>query len=397
MSKQNHRERVTRRAVLKGTAAAGVAIAGAPMVARGLIRQAKASSKPGVIRFRAAGTTATPGDWSRFEKETGLKMEASVEKDDTALFINDVINNDAGDRFDLFLSLAGAQQPLQEGGFILPVDASRLKNWAGVSQDVRDMPLLKPVGGQNWGVPIYMNADSFGYFAGELNEPRPPGEVSWDLAFNSEKTLGRVSLDDNFFTLSWAGAYLKVKGLAPIDDPANMTAEEVRATADFLIERKRAGQFRNLWATFDDQVANFVNHEVLVQRSWEPAVNEAQRQGLDVHYAAVPNDEFYIKWMQAAFIPAQAEDRNLDEIYTAIDWLLSGSYAAQLTPLRGYVTSRPDLGLELAKAEIPDAVPELEKGVFKINKKFATNLFWFSGLPDTLQEHQQQMERFKNA
>lgn len=392
-----NRKPTSRRTFVKRAAGAGAVALAAPMVLRGLTRQAKATYQPGVIRFRAAGTTASLPDWSVFEKETGLKMEASVEKDDPGIFYNDVMVNDAGERFDLYLSLAGAQKTLMEGGWVLPIDGSRLKNWAGISKHVRDAPLLKEEDGQNWGVPMYMNADTFGYFPTDLGEPRPPGEVSWSLIFDSEKTKGRVSIDDNYFSLSWAGAYLKAKGLADINDAANMTASEVETAANYLIERKKAGQFRNLWSSYDDQISNFANREVLAMRCWEPAVKEAQRQGLDVEYASTP--EFYIKWMQAAFIPAEAEDRNLDEIYTAIDWLLGGGYAAHLTPVRGYVTARPDLGIEYAKEHNmgDEVVKALEENLYKIQVKFANPEFWFSGVPDTLAEHEAQMGRFKNA
>jgi spermidine/putrescine-binding protein len=323
---------------------------------------------------------------------------ATVEKDDPGVFYNDVMVNDAGDRFDIYLSLAGVQQTLAEGGWVLPIDGSRLKNWAGVSSDVKDIPLLKPdAEGQNWGVPIYMNADTFGYFPADLDEPRPPDPVSWGLIFDSEKTMGRVSIDDNYFSLSWAAGYMKAAGLADISDSANMTASEVETVADYMIERKKAGQFRNLWNTYDDQISNFVNGEVLAMRCWEPAVKDARGQGLDVVYAVT--DEFYIKWMQAAFIPSQAEDRNLDEIYTAIDWLLGGGYAATLTPLRGYVTSRPDLGLQYAREMSmgDDVVASMEENLFKIEVKFAQPEFWFSGVPDTLAEHERHMARFKNV
>jgi spermidine/putrescine-binding protein len=388
------RKALSRRSFVKS---AGAGIIGAPMVLTGLIRRAHADYKPGVIRFRAAGTTASPKDWSLFEKETGLKMEASVEKDDPGVFYNDVKVNDAGQRFDLYLSLAGVQKTLADGGYVLPIDGSRLKNWAGVSKDVRDMPLLKEKDGKNWGVPIYMNADTFGYFPDELKEPSPPGEVSWSLVFDNEKTKGRVSIDDNYFSLSWAGAYMKAKHLADIKNAANMTPSEVETVANYMIERKKAGQFRNLWNTYDDQVSNFVNHEVLAQRCWEPAVKDARAQGLNVRYASTP--EFYIKWMQAAFIPAEAKDRNLDEIYTALDWLLGGGYSASLTPLRGYVTSRPDLGIEYAKEHNlgNEVVQSLEENLYKIKVKFAHPEFWFSGVPDTLAQHNEQMERFKNA
>ena len=256
--------------------------------------------------------------------------------------------NDAGDRFDIYLSLAGVQQTLAEGGWVLPIDGSRLKNWAGVSSDVKDIPPAQTgCGRQNWGVPIYMNADTFGYFPALLDEPRPPDPRLLGPDLRQREDHGPRLHRRQLFQPVLGCRIHEAAGLADIKDSANMTASEVETVADYMIERKKAGQFRNLWNTLRRPDLELRQRRVLAMPCWEPAVKDARGQGLDVVYAVT--DEFYIKWMQAAFIPSQAEDRNLDEIYTAIDWLLGGGYAATLTPLRGYVTSRPDLGLEYAK------------------------------------------------
>ena len=390
--------KITRRRFMKGAAGTAAAITAAPMIAKGLTRQAKADYKPGTIRLLGGASTLIPGDWTQFEKDTGLKMEFSLLKDDPGVFFNDVMVNDAGSRYDIISMLAGVQGPLVEGDWILPIDKSRIPNWAGVEPGVKSNPQLTGMETDVlWGVPMYMNADTFGYFPEKLNEPRPPEEVSWNLVFDNEKTLGQSAVGDNFYTLTFAAAYMKYHNLATIDKPENMTASEVAAVADYMIERKQAGQFRTYWSTFDDQISNFVNGEALAQVCWEPAVKESRKQGADIEYAWTP--EFYVKWMAAGFIPVQAEDRgNLDEIYAAFDWFCGGSYGALLGPLRGYATPRPDLALEWAKEHdySEDKIEAISDNLDKLKFKYANPQFWFLAVPDTLQEHEREMARFMN-
>ena len=272
--------KINRRRFMKGAVGAAATISAAPMIAKGLTRQAKADAKPGTIRLLGGASTLIPGDWTQFEKDTGLKMEFSLLKDDPGVFFNDVMVNDAGSRYDIISMLAGVQGPLVEGDWILPIDRSRIPNWAGVEPGVKSNPQLTGMETDVlWGVPMYMNADTFGYFPDLLGEPRPPEEVSWNLVFDNEKTLGQSAVGDNFYTLTFAAAYMKYHNLATIDQPENMTASEVAAVADYMIERKKAGQFRTYWSTFDDQISNFVNGEALAQVCWEPAVKEIAQAG----------------------------------------------------------------------------------------------------------------------
>lgn len=390
---------LSRRDVIKGAAGAA-AIVGAPAVLKGLTRRARAQEK-GVIRMLFTAPTMIPGDWTRFEQDTGLKMEDTVIKDDPGIFLTEVEVNDAGDRFDLISTLSGVEQSLIDGGYIIQAETGPVGNWAGMPDSIKAIPYLvrdlSPDGGKVWGMPLAMNADSFGYLPAKLNEPRPPEEASWSLVFDSEKTMGRSSTGDNYIYLWEALAYLKNIGKLEVKDILNPSPAEARATADFLIERKQAGQFRNFWKIFDDQVADMKNGEVDAIRCWEPAVREANKAGGDWVYANAR--EFYTKWLHAAYIPAQVEDRgNLEEVYTALDWFLSGGYAATITPLRGYLNGRPDLAVEYASAkDMDDISTEMEAAQAKMKLKFAKEDFWFSAVPEHLQEMQAQMDRVLNA
>jgi spermidine/putrescine-binding protein len=342
-------------------------------------------------------TVALP-DWSAFEKDTGLKMEWTPIDDQIGVFLHEVEANDAGERYDLFAAFP-VWKPLVDKGHLLPIDGSRLPNWGGASESVRSSPLITAGGdGGVWTIPLVMNADSFAYFPDMLGLPKPPEPISWNILFDNEKTKGKVALDDSFFTLQHCGAYLKWNKLAEIGNPGNLTSSECETVANYLIERKKAGQFRTFWVTFDEQVALLVNGEVVAETAWEPAAIEAKKQGVAAEYAWCI--EGYDKWMNSAFIPKQAEARgNLDNIYKALDWLLGGTYAAEIAVLRGYVTPRADLGLKFASSSgwAAEKIAEIEATVAKLEKKFAHELFWNNGWPDDVAAYEREMARFKNA
>jgi putative spermidine/putrescine transport system substrate-binding protein len=388
------RPRWTRRRLLKNTITAAAALA-APTIVKGPLRPARAADN--VVRVMGVSTVALP-DWSAFEKDTGLKMEWTPIDDQIGVFLHEVEANDAGERYDLFAAFP-VWQPLVEKGHLLPIDGNRLPNWAGAAESVRKSPLITSGGdGGVWTIPLVMNADSFAYFPGVLGLPMPPEPISWNVLFDNEKTKGMVALDDSFFTLQHCAAYLKWNKLADIGNPGNLTATECETVANYLIERKKAGQFRTFWVTFDEQVALLLNQEVVAETAWEPAAIEAKKQGVPVEYAWCI--EGYDKWMNSAFIPKQAEARGkLDQIYKALDWLLGGAYAAEIAVLRGYVTPRADLGLEFAKASgwAAEKTGEIESTVTKLDKKFAHELFWNNGWPDDVSAYEREMARFKNA
>jgi putative spermidine/putrescine transport system substrate-binding protein len=387
-----------RRRFLKRAGASALALAAGSSA---LIRKSKpAPAQDNVIRMMGVTTVALP-DWSQFEADTGLKMEFTPIDDNIGIFYHEVKANDAGDRYDLFAQLTGVYPSLRDEGYIMSLDPTQMPLWAGASKDVTESPLLlstTAAGVASYGVPLVFNADTFGYFPVKLNEPRPPEAVSFDLVFDNQKTMGLVGLDDSFFTLTYAAGFMKGRGLAQIDKPADLTPEECVVVADYLIERKKAGQFRTFWATFEEQVSLFVNEEVLASICWEPGVKDAQRQGADVEFATC--HEGFAKWMIAGFIPTQVKERgNIANVYKALDWFLGGAYAAEIAGLRGYATARPDLALDYAAANnwTDDQVQVIHDNIHKIKVKFAHPEWWDSGVPRYLEAFEREMDRFRNA
>ncbi|MCK1579768.1 extracellular solute-binding protein [Bradyrhizobium sp. 168] len=382
--------KINRRTALAGLGASALAMPA-------IIRAAQADPS-NTIRWMGSPTTALD-DWSSFERDTGLKMEFTpFFTDNVGAFYNEMLVNRAGDRIDIINSLAGSQKRLVQEGQVSPLDLKKLKNYDGILPTIKNSSLLHASGGKDWAVPLAFNADSFGYFPDKLGLPRPPEPLTWDVVLNDKKTLGRTAIEGDVMSLVIAGMYVKSHNIAEIADPANMTAEECKLATDWLIGRKKAGQFRSFWKTYDEQVANFTNGEVIAQQCWEPAVKGAKTAGLDVEYATC--NDFYYLWMHSLFVPAQAAGRgNLDNIYKALDWIIGGAYAAEINRKYGYTSARVDLGLEYAKAHgwSTKDIENLQFGIDKTRLKFQKPHFWVGGAPDALQVHEAELARFRNA
>jgi len=378
-----------RRDALKG---AGAAIA-APAILK--LSPSAARAQENTVRIMGPGVVALE-NWTEFEDEAGVKIEWVSIDSDPGVFLQEVIANEAGEDYDLFCFDGGTEERLGPDGLILPIDETAMKRWGDVPDTVKRSPLLTGKDGTQYGVPIVFNADSFAYFPDKTAATEP---LSYSLLFDDASTMGKVALEDTWLTtFAMAGMYLKHHGLATIGEPSNMTAAEARATADFLIERKNAGQFRALWATWEESIDLMANGEVLVQNCWEPAVKALQRDGHNVRYAYTI--EGYNKWMLGAYVPTQAKDRGaLEKIYRVIDTFLGGSYGAQIAVLRGYATGNPRLSLEYARTAgwSDEQVAAIEANVAKIDEKFAAEQFWQNASPDHAQDIESEWQRFVQA
>ena len=123
-------------------------------------------------------------------------------------------------------------------------------------------------------MPTVLQGDSFAYL------PQETGELDSYAALFDPAFKGFVALEDNYTTAGQKTAlFLKHSGQAPINDPADMTPEEVKTVIDFLVEQKKAGQFRVVWSSFEQAVNLITSKEVHVIDCWEPMVFVARISG----------------------------------------------------------------------------------------------------------------------
>jgi hypothetical protein len=176
-----------------------------------------------------------------------------------------------------------------------------------------------------------------------------------------------------------------------------MTPEEFKSVIDFLIEQKKAGQFRVVWNSFEQAVNLITSKEVYVIDCWEPMVFVAKDQGVDAVYA--DPKEGYLLWAMAAYIvknPDRSEEQT-EAVYALLDFMLGGWYGAKITNLRGYMTNPQ--AAEYAAANPTEFPAEEASRVAEITAnvqgKFQKGGTWQNRWPTHVEVYEAEWARFK--
>ena len=198
------RDLTTRRTLLIRVGATGATVVLAPLAH---MRPSAFAQAADAVQMWGVGTV-TLEDWGTFNQETGVDVTFTASPDVPGDIINQIMVQGAGERYDLLASDGGIEDVMGPEGHFLPIDTSKLTNWEGVPESLKSSPLIS-ADGTLYGIPVVYNADSFGYYPEDLG-----GEVdSFKVLFDDERTIGKVSLEDNWLTtLPMAATYLKGNG-----------------------------------------------------------------------------------------------------------------------------------------------------------------------------------------
>lgn len=384
-----------RRAFLGATA-----LFGSAGLAAGLFGRMAQAQSGLTVTLADIGVGDPGGDWSRFTAETGNNVNLVAMGNAPSAVVNQLLAGGGQSTFDLINIVGGMQKPLAEAGLISEIDTSKLPNWEKntyISQYLAaGTPGFDFIGydGKLYGVPTVLQADAFAYL------PDKTGELDSYGALFDPKFRGFVSLEDNYTTAGQKTAlYLKASGLAQIENPADMTPEELKTVIDFLIERKKEGQFRVIWSSFEQAVNLLVSGEVHVMDCWEPMVFVAKSQGINAKYAAPK--EGYLLWAMAAYVvnnPARSQEQT-DAAYALLDFMLGPWYGATITGLRGYMTNPAAADFaaanpDLFKPEDAERIAAITKGV---QERFAVGGTWQNRWPTNVDLYEEEWQRFKAA
>jgi len=340
-----------------------------------------------------------PGDWSNFTKSTGSEVNVVAIGNSPSAVVNQLVAGGGRTALDIINIVGGMQKPLAEADLIQEIDTSRLKNWDKNSYIDEYLAPGTPgfdfIGyeGKTYGIPTVLQADSFAYL------PDETGELDSLSALFDPRFRGFVSIEDNYTTAGQKTAlYLKKNGLAEISDPANMTPSELSTVIDFLIEKKKDGQFRVIWSSFEQAVNLLVNREVHVMDCWEPMVIVANQKGANVKYAKPK--EGYLLWAMAAYIVNNPErsEAETEATYQLLDFMLGPWYGATITNLRGYMTNSQ--APEFAKSndsfdtETAERINAIDVGV---KDKFTFGGTWQNRWPTEVELYEEEWQRFKSV
>ena len=181
-------------------------------------------------------------------------------------------------------------------------------------------------------IPTIYNADTLGIRPDLVGRPIRNWRDLVDPAFKGKSSI----LNIPSIGIMDAAMVMESLGRMKYGDKGNMTRDEIEKTTAFLIEAKRAGQFRAFWKSFDESVNLMASGEVVIQSMWSPAVTAVRSRGIACTYQ--PLEEGYRAWGGGLGLSKNLSGMELDAAYDYINWYLSGWAGAYLNR-QGYYSA----------------------------------------------------------
>jgi len=181
-------------------------------------------------------------------------------------------------------------------------------------------------------IPTIYNADTLGIRPDLVGKPISNWKDIMDPAFKGKTSI----LNIPSIGIMDAAMICESMGEITYGDKGNMTKEEIDKTIAVLTEAKNAGQFRAFWKTFDESVNLMASGEVIIQSMWSPAVAAVRAKGIPCVYQ--PLEEGYRAWGGGIGLAAHLSGLELDAAYEYINWYLSGWVGAYLNR-QGYYSA----------------------------------------------------------
>lgn len=192
-------------------------------------------------------------------------------------------------------------------------------------------------------IPTIYNADTLGIRPDLVGRPIDSWKDILDPKFKGRTAI----LNIPSIGIMDAAMICESAGIAKYGDKGNMTKAEIDKTIGFLIDTKKAGQFRAFWKTFDESVNLMASGEVIIQSMWSPAITAVRSKGIPCIYQ--PLKEGYRAWGGGLGLAKHLSGLELDAAYEYINWYLSGWVGAFLNR-QGYYSAV----LDTAKAHMSE-------------------------------------------
>ncbi len=172
-------------------------------------------------------------------------------------------------------------------------------------------------------LPQVYNADSIGYRPDLVGHKVTEWKELIDPKFKGKAAI----LDVPAIGIMDAALCMESADLIKYGNKGNMTKAEIDFTVNKLIELKKAGHFRATWTTFDQSVQLMAAGEVVIQSMWSPAVAAVRVKGIPCVYAPVfikGEKEGYRGWCNGMGLMKHLSGKKLDAAYEYLNWYLSG-------------------------------------------------------------------------
>lgn len=373
--------------------AAGLAVAGTP------VSQALAADPLKLWTIGIAKVGAK--DWSAMEAQAGIEIAYSAKSARADEAIQKMVVGDGNKLYDALSDNGGGMEDaMASQKVVTELDVSRIPNWKNVVPRYLEGGAAASTirhKGKIVAIPYISNADSLAYnrsvIGGDLD--------SWAALFDAQ-FKGRAAMQNDFGpTMTNTAIYLKQTGKQDIEDPSNMTAAEVKGVCQFLIEKKKAGQFRTFWDGFQNGVDLLASEEVLVSSCWEPVqIVAAKKSAKDIAYGTM--QEGHQTWNNVFMLTKGGESRGqADAFYKLMNVYLSPWFGALTLATFGFTPQMEGVG-EYVAAHTDDFDAATREAIStRIANKAARNAVagnsWQNVFPTHIRDYQDWWARVQAA
>ena len=262
-------------------------------------------------------------------EQSGIEIAAIAKSARADESIQKMVVGDGNALYDAMTDNGGGMEDaLASQGAISELDVSRIPNWANIEERYLDGGEAADTiryEGKVVAIPYISNADTLAFNHDVIGEEL----TSWEALFD-EQFKGRAAMQNDFGpTLTNTAIYLKQSGKQDIENPSDMSEAEVKGVCQFLIEKKKAGQFRTFWDGFQNGVDLLASEEVLVSSCWEPIqIVATRRSGKDIRYGTMK--EGHQAWNNIVMLTMGGKERGMeDAFYKLADLYLSTWFGAR--------------------------------------------------------------------
>ncbi|SOD94080.1 extracellular solute-binding protein [Caenispirillum bisanense] len=319
---------LSRRTLLKGTAAAATVLA-----APAIVTNARASS--GEVKIFAWAGYISDEMLAAFEKSTGIKPTY------TPYGTNDELLNQLratkGRGFDIIWPTVDRVPNYVDFGLIQPLDDSKIK-WDGVvSALVKGSETRGAmVDGKRYQVPSDWGTEALCYNKDKLKAEY--GTLSYGDMLRGDLP-GKVTLRAHS-ALIGIGLYLESQGKLPhplLDQFKPGNEAVARANFDAIVAEaiKAKGNIVQFWSNENEAQGAFRTNGAVLGQTWDSTAYALRKENLPIGFMAPK--EGALAWMEGFCIPAGAE--NLEQAYAFINWFYTPEAGAMYTEKSGIASA----------------------------------------------------------
>jgi len=340
-------------------------------------------------------------DWSDMEAQAGIGINPIAKSARADESIQKMVVGDGNALYDAMTDNGGGMEDaLASQGAIAELDPSRMSNWDNMLPSYREGGASADTirhDGKVFAVPYISNADSLAFNYGEIGEEL----TSWEALFDSQ-FRGRAAMQNDFGpTMTNTAIYLKQSGKGSIDNPSDMTEDEVRQVAEFLIALKKKGHFRTFWDGVQNGADLLSSEEALVSSCWEVIqIFAARKNGQDIRYGTMK--EGHQSWNNVLMLTRGGQERGMEDAFYALanlylsPWFgartLEGlGFTPQMEGVTEYVEANPDAFDAETKAVM------LERLKRKQERRMVAGNSWQNVFPTNMRAYQDWWSRVQAA